>query len=96
VCTGAFLLAKAGFLDGKRATTHWEDCEDLRRMFPSVTVEEDVRWVDEGTVVTAAGISAGIDMSLHLVARLAGEDLAARTAHQMEFARFTSPRSASD
>ena len=85
VCTGAFLLAKAGFLDGKRATTHWEDIADLRIMFPSVTVEEKTRWVDEGHVITSAGISAGIDMALHLVARIAGEELALNTARQMEF-----------
>jgi transcriptional regulator GlxA family with amidase domain len=70
VCTGAFLLAKAGLLDGKRATTHWEDIQDLRAMFPQITVVENQRWVDEGWIVTSAGISAGIDMSLYLVERL--------------------------
>ncbi len=85
VCTGAFLLAKVGLLDGKSATTHWEDIADMQAMFPSVAVLEGRRWVDEGTIVTAAGISAGIDMSLHLVERLAGRDLALRTARQMEF-----------
>jgi len=67
VCTGAFLLAKAGLLDTKSATTHWEDIDDLKTMFPAVTVRSGVRWIDEGRVVTSAGISAGIDMSLHLV-----------------------------
>lgn len=85
VCTGAFLLAKAGLLNGKSATTHWEDIPDLRKMFPNIEVKEQVRWVDEGTIVTAAGISAGIDMSLHLVARLEGDALARKTARQMEF-----------
>ena len=85
VCTGAFLLAKAGLLNGKTATTHWEDIADLRGMFPNLTVKERVRWVDEGSIITAAGISAGIDMSLHIVARLEGEELAIRTARQMEF-----------
>lgn len=85
VCTGAFLLAQAGLLDGLTATTHWEDIADLRAMFPRVTVREHVRWVDEGQIVTSAGISAGIDMSLHLVERLAGRELALRTARQMEF-----------
>jgi transcriptional regulator GlxA family with amidase domain len=85
VCTGAFLLAKAGLLDGKSATTHWEDIAALQDMFPKVTVKENTRWVDEGNIVTAAGISAGIDMSLHLVARLEGEALARKTARQMEF-----------
>jgi len=85
VCTGAFLLAKAGLLDGKSATTHWEDIDDLRTMFPSVRVEEQRRWADEGSIVTSAGISAGIDMSLHLVERLTHKELADRTARQMEF-----------
>lgn len=85
VCTGAFLLARAGLLDGRPATTHWEDIDDLRTMFPAVTVETGRRWVDIGKVVTSGGISAGIDMSLHLVERIAGRDLALRTARQMEF-----------
>ncbi len=87
ICTGAFLLAKSGFLDEKSATTHWEDIAGLRTMFPLVEVKEDVRWVDEDSVITSAGISAGIDMSLHLVARLESEELAAKTARQMEFYR---------
>lgn len=85
VCTGAFLLARVGLLDGLTATTHWEDIADLRAMFPQVTVREQVRWVDEGQIVTSAGISAGIDMSLHLVERLAGRELALLTARQMDF-----------
>lgn len=85
VCTGAFLLAQAGLLNGKSATTHWEDIEDLKRMFPSLKIQTGKRWVDEGSVVTSAGISAGIDMSLHLVERLAGRELASKTARQMEF-----------
>ena len=85
VCTGAFLLAQAGLLNGKSATTHWEDVEDLRRMFPSLNVQTGKRWVDEGTVVTSAGISAGIDMSLHLIERIAGRELAIETARQIEF-----------
>jgi transcriptional regulator GlxA family with amidase domain len=84
VCTGAFLLAKAGLLHGRRATTHWEDIADLKTQFPSVLVQEDVRWVDEGPVVSSAGIAAGIDMALHLVARLAGSELAETTARQMD------------
>jgi len=85
VCTGAFLLARAGLLDGRRATTHWEDIDDLRRMFPALKVEDGPRWIDEGPIVTSAGISAGIDVSLHLVERLAGEALARRTARQMDY-----------
>ena len=85
VCTGAFLLAKAGLLDGKSVTTHWEDIQDLRKMFPNILLRENQRWVDEGRIVTSAGISAGIDMSLYLVARLADHELAVKTARQMEY-----------
>lgn len=85
VCTGAFLLAQAGLLEGKAATTHWEDVDDLRAMFPQLEVRTGVRWVDEGAIVTSAGISAGIDMCLHLVERVAGRELALRTARQLDF-----------
>ena len=85
VCTGAFLLAKAGMLDGVTVTTHWEDIADFRAMFPEIVARDDQRWIDEGNIVTSAGISAGLDMSLHLVARLEGEELAVRTAHQMDY-----------
>ena len=85
ICTGAFLLAKAGLLDGKKATTHWEDLRDLRAMFPRVSVLENQRWVDEGRIVSSAGISAGTDMSLYLVERLAGRELSLVTARQMEY-----------
>lgn len=85
VCTGAFLLAQAGLLNNRPATTHWEDIAEMRAMFPGITVVEQRRWVEADTVVTSAGISAGIDMSLHLVERLAGRELALRTARQMDF-----------
>lgn len=85
VCTGAFLLAKAGLLNNRSATTHWEDIEELRSQFPAVTVISNQRWVDEGPIISSAGISAGIDMSLHLVERLADRELAIATARQMEF-----------
>jgi transcriptional regulator GlxA family with amidase domain len=85
VCTGAFLLAKAGLLDGKTVTTHWEDIQDLRAMFPMISIVENRRWVDEGRIITSAGISAGTDMSLYLVERLAGRVLAQKTARQMEY-----------
>ncbi|GAW41811.1 Isonitrile hydratase [Brevundimonas sp. SH203] len=87
ICTGAFLLADAGLLDGRRATTHWEDIDALRARSPQVRVIEDVAFVDEGDIVTSAGISAGIDMSLHLVGRLLGEDAAVQTARQMQYDR---------
>lgn len=85
VCTGAFLLAKAGVLRDKSCTTHWEDIPDLRAAFPALDVREDVAWVDNGRVVTSAGISAGIEMALHLVAKLAGKELALKTARQMQY-----------
>jgi transcriptional regulator GlxA family with amidase domain len=86
VCTGAFLLAASGVITGGETTTHWEDTADLAQRFPALTVREGVRWIDNGRTVTSAGISAGIDMSLHLVSRLAGMPLAERTARQMDFA----------
>jgi transcriptional regulator GlxA family with amidase domain len=85
VCTGSLLLAQAGVLDGKAATTHWEDLGALRALSPAVAVRDGVRWVDEGAIVTSAGISAGIDMALHLVQRLHSRELAQRTARQMDF-----------
>jgi transcriptional regulator GlxA family with amidase domain len=72
-------------LHGKSATTHWEDINDLQSMFPSLKVLSNKRWVDEGAVITSAGISAGIDMSLHLVERLVSRELALATARQLEF-----------
>jgi transcriptional regulator GlxA family with amidase domain len=84
VCTGAFLLAQAGLLTNKKATTHWEDIADLRQQFPEVEVEEHVRWVDQDQIISSAGIAAGIDMSLHIVERLAGFELAMTTARQMD------------
>ena len=85
VCTGAFLLAEAGILTTQNVTTNWGDIPDLRASYPDLTVHESSRWVDEGFVVTSGGISAGIDMSLHLVSRLHSSELAEKTARQMEF-----------
>jgi|SRR5579859_7654097 len=85
VCTGAFLLGRAGLLEGHQVTTHWASIERLRQSLPNSAVLEYIRYVDEGTIVTSAGISAGIDMALHLVARLQGADLARQTARQMEY-----------
>lgn len=85
VCTGAFILAEAGLLDGLEVTTHWEDIPELQAAYPALRVVQGKRWVDQGKWVTSGGISAGIDMSLHLVARLAGRELAEKTARQMEF-----------
>lgn len=86
VCTGAFLLARAGLLDGLAVTTHWEDVADLRRAFPGLEVREGVRWLEHERVATSAGISAGLDLALRLVARFAGQELAERTARQMDYA----------
>ncbi len=85
VCTGAFLLAASGVLRSGEVTTHWEDVADLRARFPALTVRTGPRWIDNGALVTSAGISAGIDMCLHLVARLAGSELAQHTARQMDY-----------
>jgi len=86
VCTGAFLLAEAGLLTDQRVTTHWEDSADLRQRFPALDVQENVRWVEDGNLLTSAGISAGIDMSLHLVEKLHSRKLAEDTARQMDYA----------
>jgi transcriptional regulator GlxA family with amidase domain len=67
ICTGAFVLAAAGLLDGRRATTHWRYARLLARSFPNVTVDPDVLFVDEGDVLTSAGVAAGIDLCLHMV-----------------------------
>jgi transcriptional regulator GlxA family with amidase domain len=85
VCTGAFLLARAGILRGQSCATHWEDVPDLRAMFPDLDVKEEIPWVDNGRIVTSAGISAGIEMALHLVTKLAGKELALKTARQMQY-----------
>jgi transcriptional regulator GlxA family with amidase domain len=85
VCTGALLLAKAGLLDGLESTTHHGSIDLLRQTAPKSVVHADRRFVDNGRVVCSAGIAAGIDMSLHVVARLSGREVAARTAAQMEY-----------
>ena len=85
VCTGAMLLGQAGLLDGRRATTHWRSLPWLRESFPTVTVEEKLHVVEDGRVLTSAGISAGIDMALRVVARYHGEAIARATARHMEY-----------
>jgi transcriptional regulator GlxA family with amidase domain len=85
VCTGALLLGKAGLLEGKRATTHWRFLESMQELFPKVTVEKQLYFVEEGALFSSAGISAGIDMSLRVVARYYGEAVARATARHMEY-----------
>ncbi|OBI89770.1 AraC family transcriptional regulator [Mycobacterium sp. 1245805.9] len=80
ICSGAFTLAAAGLLDGKRATTHWLAAEQFRAAFPAVTLDADVLYVDEGRVLTSAGASAGLDLCLHMVARDHGSAVAAEAA----------------
>lgn len=84
VCTGALLLAQAGFLKGKKATTHWMDLERLAN-FPEVDVQKETKYVEDGKVITSGGISAGIDMSFYLVAKLYGVETALATAKRMEY-----------
>jgi len=86
VCSGAFILAQLGLLDGKVATTHWGAVPRLRSAFPRVEVKTDVRFVDAGRIVTTAGVSAGIDGALHVVQRLLGDDVAWETARYMQYA----------
>jgi Transcriptional regulator containing an amidase domain and an AraC-type DNA-binding HTH domain len=85
VCTGAFLLAKAGLLDGKRATTHWMDIERLEREFPNVKVEKNCKFIDEESIITSGGISAGMNMSFHIIKQLLGEEVVKITARRMEY-----------
>ena len=85
VCTGSFLLARAGLLSGRPATTHWERINEMRERFPDVEIVEDERWVDTGEIITAAGVSAGIDVALHVVRRLYGADVARATALGIEY-----------
>ncbi len=85
VCTGSLILGSAGLLDGLHVTTHYMAMPELRAVAPNAHVHENVRIADNGRVVCSAGVSAGIDMSLHLVARLHGEDIARETARYMEY-----------
>ena len=85
VCTGALVLARAGLLDGLGATTHHSAFDLLRAEAPTAEVYEDRRYVDNGQVITSSGISAGIDMALHVVARLLGSEAAQATADYMEY-----------
>jgi transcriptional regulator GlxA family with amidase domain len=96
VCTGAFVLAKAGYLDGKEITTWYGAIEKLRQQAPKAMVQPGRRFVDNGRFVTTAGVSAGIDGSLHLVARLFGRAVADQTARYMEYHWTPEPYLAKD
>jgi transcriptional regulator GlxA family with amidase domain len=85
VCTGSMLLGFAGLLDGHRATTHWRSLDWMRDACPSVTVESSKHFVQDGSLWTSAGISAGIDMALRMVAHYHGDDVARATARHMEY-----------
>jgi transcriptional regulator GlxA family with amidase domain len=85
VCTGALLLGTAGLLDGRRATTHWRSLDWMEELFPQTRVERQLHFVEEGDLFTSAGISAGIDMSLKVVARTFGDAVARAAARQMEY-----------
>jgi transcriptional regulator GlxA family with amidase domain len=83
VCTGAFILAAAGLLDGRRATTHWTHAAELDRLYPQIHVEPDRIFIRDGAIWTSAGVTAGIDLALSLVADDLGEGIAKRTAQQL-------------
>jgi transcriptional regulator GlxA family with amidase domain len=83
VCSGSLVLAAAGILDGKRATTHWRRCEQMRRTFPKITLESDPIFVRDGNIWTSAGVSAGIDLALALIGNDLGQDIAKRVAQEL-------------
>jgi transcriptional regulator GlxA family with amidase domain len=86
VCTGALLLAKAGLLEGRRATTHWGALDLLDSLDASVKVDRESRWVDDG-IITSAGVASGIDMAFYVVEQLCGKEVADETAHYIEYPR---------
>lgn len=85
VCTGAFLLAEAGLLDGRQATTHWMDIDRFEEHYPQVRVIRDVKFVDAFPIITSGGISAGINMSFYIIKKLLGIKIAKITAKRMEY-----------
>jgi AraC family transcriptional regulator, transcriptional activator FtrA len=82
-CAGAFVLAATGLLDGRRAAAHWDDCDELARRFPNVSVDSNVLYVDDGDILTGAGSAAGIDLCLHIVRQDYGSEVATRLARQL-------------
>jgi transcriptional regulator GlxA family with amidase domain len=85
VCTGSLVYAAAGLLGGRPATTHWASLDLLAELDPTIEIRRDVRFVDDGDMVTSAGVSAGIDMALHLVARLASADRAREVRRAIQY-----------
>ncbi len=85
VCSGARILARSGLLNGLKVTTHHEVIAELRELAPTALVQENLRFVDNGQVMTSAGISAGIDLSLHVVSKLLGESITRKTTRYMEY-----------
>lgn len=85
VCTGSLVYAAAGLLRDRPATTHWGSLDHLARLDPSIEVRPDDRWVDDGDVITSSGVSAGIDMALHLVGRLASPARSAEVRHFIQY-----------
>ncbi|MEO5744125.1 MAG: DJ-1/PfpI family protein [Terracoccus sp.] len=85
VCTGALVYAAAGLLAGRPATTHWESLHLLHELDPTIEVRPDARFVDDGNLITSAGVSAGIDLALHLVARLAGIERAREVRRAIQY-----------
>ncbi|MFI6639447.1 GlxA family transcriptional regulator [Streptomyces sp. NPDC050504] len=82
ICTGGYVLAAAGFLDGRPATTHWASADHFQRLFPSVRVDPDVLFIDDGSVLTSAGVAAGLDLCLHIVRRDHGTAIANEVARR--------------
>ncbi len=91
VCTGSLLLGKAGLLNGLEATTHHGSYEQLRKVAPKAVVKEDLRYIDSGKIITSAGISAGIDMTLYVVQRLHDEAMVQKTIAHMEYSWNPAP-----
>jgi AraC family transcriptional regulator, transcriptional activator FtrA len=87
-CTGAMALAEAGLLDGLTATAHWGDLNRLAKRYPRVKWVRGVRWVDHGNVITSAGLTSGIDASLRVLSKVAGEDIAKRVARELRYPNF--------
>jgi transcriptional regulator GlxA family with amidase domain len=83
ICSGAFFLAGTGLLDGKRCTTHWKRTDQLKRSFPKLKVEEDVLFTEDRGIYTSAGVTAGVDLALHLVSKLADEHVAHQVAREL-------------